>query len=60
MKSGLLLLLWFYQGMGDEQDRLIRRVRNETRLAQKIGVNGKVKYFNPIEKNDLWHSQAAN
>ena len=36
--------------MGDEQDRLMRCVRDETRLAPRIGVNGKVKYFDPIER----------
>jgi putative component of membrane protein insertase Oxa1/YidC/SpoIIIJ protein YidD len=35
-------------------DRLIRCGRDETHLSPKILVNGKWKYYDPIENNDLW------
>lgn len=50
----------FAKGWVMSMDRLMRCGRDETRLAPKILVNGKVKYFDPIENNDLWHSQAVN
>jgi len=50
----------FAKGWVMSMDRLMRCGRDETRLAPKILVNGKVKYFDPIENNDLWHNQATN
>jgi putative component of membrane protein insertase Oxa1/YidC/SpoIIIJ protein YidD len=37
-------------------DRLMRCGRDETRLSPKILINGKWKYFDPVEKNDFWWS----
>ena len=37
-------------------DRLMRCGRDETRLSPKIIINGKVKYYDPVEKNDFWWS----
>jgi len=50
----------FARGWVMSMDRLMRCGRDETRFAPKLWVNGKVKYFDPIENNDLWHNQAAN
>ena len=35
-------------------DRLMRCGRDETRLSPRIRVNGKWKYYDPVEKNDFW------
>ena len=35
-------------------DRLMRCGRDETRLAPKIRVNGRVKYHDPVDNNDFW------
>lgn len=37
-------------------DRLLRCGRDETRLAPKVMINGKVKYYDPVEQNDFWWS----
>ncbi|MCJ7539262.1 MAG: membrane protein insertion efficiency factor YidD [Desulfobacterales bacterium] len=37
-------------------DRLMRCGRDETRLSPKIIINGKSKYYDPVEKNDFWWS----
>ena len=50
----------FAKGWVMSMDRLMRCGRDETRIAPKIWVNGKLKYYDPIERNDLWHSQAIN
>jgi putative component of membrane protein insertase Oxa1/YidC/SpoIIIJ protein YidD len=41
-------------------DRLIRCGRDETRLAPEIRVNGKWKYYDPIDNNDLWDIQVKS
>jgi putative component of membrane protein insertase Oxa1/YidC/SpoIIIJ protein YidD len=41
-------------------DRLIRCGRDEIRIAPKIWVNGKWKYYDPIENNNLWHGQTKS
>ncbi|MCP4694291.1 MAG: membrane protein insertion efficiency factor YidD [Desulfobacterales bacterium] len=41
-------------------DRLMRCGRDETRTARKILVNGKWKYYDPVEGNDRWWSEKAN
>lgn len=43
----------FTKGWVMSMDRMMRCGRSETRLAQKIWVNGKLKYYDPIEKNIL-------
>jgi len=35
-------------------DRLMRCGRDETKLASKIFVNGKWKYYDPVGQNDFW------
>ena len=35
-------------------DRLVRCGRDETKLSPRILVNGKWKYYDPVEKNDFW------
>ena len=35
-------------------DRLMRCGRDETRLSPKIMIYGKLKYYDPVEKNDFW------
>jgi putative component of membrane protein insertase Oxa1/YidC/SpoIIIJ protein YidD len=50
----------FARGWVMSMDRLMRCGRDETRLAPKIWVDGKLKYYDPIEKNTLWHSQVVN
>ena len=37
-------------------DRLMRCGRDETRLSPKIIINGKLKHYDPVEKNDFWWS----
>jgi hypothetical protein len=43
----------FAKGWVMSMDRLMRCGRDETRLALKIVVNGKLKYYDPNEKNSL-------
>jgi putative component of membrane protein insertase Oxa1/YidC/SpoIIIJ protein YidD len=43
----------FTKGWVMSMDRMMRCGRDETRLAPKIWVNGKLKYYDPIEKNNL-------
>jgi len=50
----------FAKGWVMSMDRLMRCGRDETRLAPKIRVSGKLKYYDPIENNDYWQSQAKN
>lgn len=38
-------------------DRLMRCGRDEIRLAPKIQVNGRVKYYDPVDGNDFWWVQ---
>jgi len=38
-------------------DRLMRCGRDETRLAPRIRVDGKLKYYDPVAKNDFWWSE---
>ena len=35
-------------------DRLMRCGRDETRLAPKVLINGRVKYYDPVDGNDFW------
>ena len=35
-------------------DRLLRCGRDEMKLATRIRVDGKLKYFDPVENNDFW------
>jgi len=37
-------------------DRLMRCGRDETRLSRQVTVGGKLKYYDPVEKNDFWWS----
>ena len=37
-------------------DRLMRCGRDETKLSPKVFVNGKWKYYDPVENNDFWWS----
>ena len=37
-------------------DRLMRCGRDETRLTAPIIVDGRLKYYDPVEKNDFWWS----
>jgi len=37
-------------------DRLMRCGRNETRFAPRVFINGKWKYYDPVENNDFWWS----
>ena len=37
-------------------DRLMRCGRDETRLSPMLIINGKSKYYDPVEKNDFWWS----
>jgi hypothetical protein len=38
-------------------DRLMRCGRSEASLAPKVWVNGKMKYYDPVERNDFWWSR---
>ncbi|GBC60751.1 membrane protein insertion efficiency factor Yid D [Desulfonema ishimotonii] len=40
-------------------DRLARCGRDEIRLAPRIRVNGKWKFYDPVERNDFWHEEKA-
>lgn len=35
-------------------DRLMRCGRDEMKFAQRIRVNGKWKFYDPVEYNDFW------
>ena len=35
-------------------DRLMRCGRDETRLVPKVRVNGRIKYYDPVDNNDFW------
>ena len=35
-------------------DRLMRCGRDEIRLSPPVIVDGKLKYYDPVEKNDFW------
>lgn len=35
-------------------DRLMRCARDETRLAPKVIVDGQIKFYDPVDKNDFW------
>ena len=48
----------FAKGWVMSMDRLLRCGRDEIRLAPRILVNGKWKYYDPVESNDVWHSQS--
>jgi putative component of membrane protein insertase Oxa1/YidC/SpoIIIJ protein YidD len=39
-------------------DRLMRCGRSEMKLAPTIYVDGKAKYYDPVEKNDFWWNKA--
>jgi hypothetical protein len=43
----------FAKGWVMSMDRMMRCGRDETRLAPIIWVNGKLKYYDPIEKNNF-------
>ena len=47
----------FARGWVMAMDRLMRCGRDETRRAQKIIVNGKWKYYDPVENNADWSTQ---
>ncbi|RTZ95988.1 MAG: hypothetical protein DSY90_11890 [Deltaproteobacteria bacterium] len=38
-------------------DRLMRCGRDETRLAPKIEINDRIKYFDPVDDNDFWWTE---
>lgn len=38
-------------------DRLMRCGRNEMKSSSRILVDGKWKYYDPVEKNDFWWSK---
>lgn len=44
----------FAKGWVMSMDRLMRCGRDEIRIAPKIWVNGKLKYYDPIEGNDFY------
>jgi putative component of membrane protein insertase Oxa1/YidC/SpoIIIJ protein YidD len=46
----------FAKGWVMSMDRLMRCGRDETSTAPRILVHGQLKYFDPIDANDLWHS----
>ncbi len=50
----------FAKGWVMSMDRLMRCGRDEIRMAPKILVNGKLKYYDPIERNDLWLNQSES
>lgn len=50
----------FLKGWVMSMDRLMRCGRDEMHLAPKIWVDGQLKYFDPIENNDLWHNPLKN
>ena len=39
-------------------DRLMRCGRSEMKLAPTIYVNGAMKYYDPVERNDFWWNKA--
>lgn len=41
-------------------DRLMRCGRDEKRQAPKVLVNGKWKYYDPVEENDRWWSEKVD
>jgi putative component of membrane protein insertase Oxa1/YidC/SpoIIIJ protein YidD len=47
----------FAKGWAMTTDRLMRCGRDETRLAPKIMINGKWKYYDPVEITDAWHGK---
>jgi putative component of membrane protein insertase Oxa1/YidC/SpoIIIJ protein YidD len=46
----------FAKGWVMSMDRLMRCGRDEKSTAPRILVHGKLKYFDPIDANDSWHS----
>lgn len=50
----------FAKGWMISMDRLMRCGRDEINMAPKIWVSGKLKYYDPVENNTLWHSKAVN
>ncbi len=48
----------FFVGWMMTCDRLMRCGRSEMKLAPTILVDGKVKYYDPVEKNDFWWNKA--
>ena len=44
----------FFMGWMMTFDRLMRCGRDEIRLSPEILVDGKWKYYDPVEKNDFW------
>jgi putative component of membrane protein insertase Oxa1/YidC/SpoIIIJ protein YidD len=50
----------FAKGWVMAMDRLMRCGRDEMRLAPRILVNGKWRYYDPIESNDLWRSKSIH
>jgi putative component of membrane protein insertase Oxa1/YidC/SpoIIIJ protein YidD len=44
----------FAKGWIMSMDRLMRCGRDETRLAPRIRINGRWKYYDPVEGNDFW------
>ena len=45
-----------FMGWMMAMDRLMRCGRDETRLSPKVIVNDKLKFYDPVEKNDFWWS----
>ena len=46
----------FFVGWMMTVDRLIRCGRDEKKLSPLIWVDGRWKYYDPVEKNDFWWS----
>lgn len=44
----------FFLGGMIASDRLMRCGRDELRLAPRIYVNGKIKFYDPLEHNTFW------
>ncbi len=44
----------FFVGWMMTCDRLMRCGRSEMKVAPTIHVNGKVKFYDPVERNDSW------
>ena len=44
----------FFVGWMMTVDRLMRCGRDETKLSPRIMVDGKLKYYDPVEANDFW------
>lgn len=50
----------FAKGWIMTMDRLMRCGRDETRIAPRIRINGKWKYHDPVEANDIWRKNGSH